>query len=146
MVTVQYLEEFMVWSKRTINDSRENKRKSLRRPAPAHEAKTQEVWGPDRHAGGDGHELEKGTLVIQNFQSETHQVVENTGRVSGNGQNNPNFGTDGFLTAAQVRTPASRPILDKSAATAYRDPSQDAATARDRWRKARPGFVYQVRS
>jgi len=46
---------------------------------------------------GRGRELEKGRLFIQNFQRVTHQVIENTGSVSKNGQNNPNSGTGGLI-------------------------------------------------
>jgi hypothetical protein len=42
---------------------------------------------------GDGNVMENRGLQITNFPKQTHQVVENTGEVSGIGQNNPNFGT-----------------------------------------------------
>ncbi len=35
-----------------------------------------------------------GTLETSNFHKRSHQVVENTGEVSGIGQNNPNFGQE----------------------------------------------------
>jgi hypothetical protein len=80
-----------------------NLRRSEASPVPTHsrlalpyEARRQRVWAPNRRARGDGHEFEEGRLLTKNFQSETHQVIENTDRVPGTGQNNPNSGTDGL--------------------------------------------------
>ncbi len=45
---------------------------------------------------GDGQIAEMGPLETSNFPKRSHQVVENTGEVSGIGQNNPNLGIDGL--------------------------------------------------